>query len=112
MSNLLIDEVSVKDIPIEPTSLGEEDSRPSLESNNEEDWEVLEEELDKVTLLLKHQEAVTISITPNRRRRLFCQSHNKLSKQVIQESKEKNKESQKGQSKPISEPSNMEGKSK
>ena len=73
--NLLVDEVSIEDVPIEPTILGEENSKLSLESSNEEDWEVLEEELDKVKLLLKDWEAVDISITPNRRRRPFCQSH-------------------------------------
>ena len=54
ISNLLIDEVSVEDVPIEPTSPGEENSKINLESSNEEDWEVPEEELDKVRLLLKH----------------------------------------------------------
>ena len=77
ISNLLLDEVSVEDVPIEPASSGKENGRPNLESSNEEEWEVPEGELHKVKLLLKHREAVNISITPNRSRRWFCQIHQK-----------------------------------
>ena len=54
ISNLLIDEVSVEDVHREPTSQDKEDGKPSPKSSNEEDWQVLEEELDKVRLLLRH----------------------------------------------------------
>ena len=50
--------------PIEQIDPGEEKSELTHKSSNEDDWEVPEEELDKVRLLLKHQEAVNISITP------------------------------------------------
>ena len=67
ISNLLVDEVSIEDVPIEPTYPGEENNELTPESNNEEDWEVLEEELDKVRLRLRHREAVDISTTLERR---------------------------------------------
>ena len=35
--NLLIDEVSIEDVPIEPTSLGKENGKPNLESGNDDD---------------------------------------------------------------------------
>ena len=48
ISSLLIDEVSIEDVPIGQFNQDEEKSEVTYESSNEEDWEVLEEELDKV----------------------------------------------------------------
>ena len=64
ISNLLVDEVSIEDVPIGQFNPNEGKSKLTYEFSNEDDWEALEEELDQVRLLLKHQEAVNISITP------------------------------------------------
>ena len=53
ISNPLVDEVSIKDVPIEQTNPSEEKNKLTYKSSNEDDWEVPEEELDKVRLLLK-----------------------------------------------------------
>ena len=104
--------MSIEDFPIEQTKLGEEKNELTPESSNEEGWEVLEEELDKVRLLLKHWEAVNISITPKRKRRRFCKSHQKLRKLVLWKKREKDQDNQKGELEPISDPPNLEGRSK
>ena len=54
VSNMLVDEVLVEDVPIGKFSQDEGKSELTYESRDEDDWEVLEEELDKVRLLFKH----------------------------------------------------------
>ena len=58
VSNFLVDEVSIEDVSIERDSLGEKEGEITDKSQDEIDWEVPEEELEKVRLLLKHREAV------------------------------------------------------
>ena len=90
ISNLLVDEVSIEDVPIEPTSPSKKNSKLNLESSNEEDWEVPEEELDKVWLIIKqHREALNISITPERKQRHLCKSHQKLRNRCANKKKRK-----------------------
>ena len=51
-----------------------------------EDWEVPEEEIEKVRLLLKHQEVVDLSLSEDKKKkRRFCKSHQKLRKRELKE---------------------------
>ena len=76
---LLVDEVSVESVFQDTSSLAEGKNEKN-EERSDEDWEVPEEELDKVCLLLRHREVVNISITPERKPRCFCKSHQRQMK--------------------------------
>ena len=74
ISHLLLDEVLVESVSPDTPSLRTE--KDELEDGvSEEDWEVPEEELEKVCLLLKNREPIDISIDPERQPRRFCRSH-------------------------------------
>ena len=77
--HLLLDEVSVESVFPDTPSVGS--GKSELEEEvSDEDWEVLDEELDKVHLLLKNRESVNISINPEKKPRRFCKNHQRQRK--------------------------------
>ena len=104
--HLLLDEVSIESVFPNTPNLGDGKSELNKEVSDE-DWEVLKEELDKVLLLLKHREPINISITPKRKPRRFCKSHQRQRKRTTQRGE---KDKQNGEVKPIPEPPHMGGK--
>ena len=77
--HLLLDEVSVESVFLDTPSPGSKKSELE-EETSDEDWEVHEEELAKVFLLLKNRESIDISINPEKKPRRFCKSHQRQRK--------------------------------
>ena len=107
ISHLLLDEVSVESVsPDTPSSRTENDEPKG--GVCEEDWEVQEEELEKVRLLLKSREPIDISIKPKNKPRRFCKSHQRPRKKTTPRTET---DEPKGEAKPVQEPPQLEGKS-
>ena len=81
--HLLMDEVLVESVSLDTPSL--RSKKDELEDEaSEEDWEVPEEELEKVRLLLKNWEPINISINPEKKPRRFCKIHQRKRKRTTQ----------------------------
>ena len=110
VSNLLVDEVSVEDIPTERVYPSESEGEFSDIPLDDDNWEVPEEELEKIRLLLKHREPVDLSVDSEKKPRRFCKSHQKLRRREIQEKKDRAKLEREKEDKAAYGPPTFEGK--
>lgn len=92
-SNLMMDEVSVEDLSGGKTTSAESDGEfldiPLEDKDN--DWEVPEEEVEKIRLMLKHRDPVDLSLEQEKRPRKYCKSHQKLRRREIDKKKQEAK---------------------
>ena len=89
-----IEEVSVTEVSLDSSNDADHEGRfdTLLDPDfDDEDWEVSEEDLEKVRLLLKERE-VPLDIPPSKARRRFCKSHRKFQKQAEKARREKKKQ--------------------
>ena len=83
-SVLHIEEVSITEVSLDSSNDADHEGRfdtltdPNFDAD---DWEVSEEDLEKVRLLLKERE-VPLEIPPSKPRGRFCKSHRKFQKQA------------------------------
>ena len=93
-SVLHIEEVSITEVSLDSSNDADHEGRfDTLTDPNfddDDDWEVFEEDLEKVRLLLKERE-VPLEIPPSKARRRFCKSHRKFRKEAEKARREKKK---------------------
>lgn len=110
VANLLVDEVSVEDIPLERVNPSESKSEFFDIPLDEDDWEVPEEDLDKIRLLPKHREPIDLPVCVEKKQRRFCKIHKKLRKREIREKREEARVEQEKENEAAYNPPKFEGK--
>ena len=93
-SALHIEKVSGMEVSLDSSNDADHEGRFNTLTDPDfdaDDWEVSEEDLEKVRLLLKERE-VPLDIPPSKARRRFCKSHRKFRKQAEKAQREKRKQ--------------------